>query len=179
MAAGWLAVADIADRLDRMGLPDQAMAGLRPALAGMAAPRFAGPAVTVSGSPGQGPDPDPHYQALDSAMQPGGVLLIAAGGYLGAAVFGETRGRGLQAAGCAGVVIDGVIRDAEAVAALGLGVVCRGTHPARFGGRWRFGLHGVAVTCCGVMVRPGDWIVADADGVIVVPKEHRAGVMGA
>jgi 4-hydroxy-4-methyl-2-oxoglutarate aldolase len=104
------------------------------------------------------------FGALDEA-QPGDVLCMTAPGhtaYLGDTVANDIANRGLAA-----VVVDGLVRDAEALADLPVAVFARGTSPVTRRGPGA-GRSMVPVELGGVEVNPGDWIVADADGVVVV-----------
>lgn len=105
------------------------------------------------------------FEALDQA-QPGDVLCMTAPGptaYLGDLLANDIMGRGL-----AGAVVDGLIRDVDIIAGLSASFFARGTTPAaRRGGTP--GQSMVPIELGGVPVAPGDWIVADGDGAVVVP----------
>jgi 4-hydroxy-4-methyl-2-oxoglutarate aldolase len=96
------------------------------------------------------------------------VLIVAGAGESTTAILGDLVAAELLAAGVAGVVTDGLIRDSRAVAAAGLPVWARGTTPvaSRKDGVGRVGGH---VVIGGVPVSDGDLVVADADGVVVWP----------
>lgn len=107
-------------------------------------------------------------QAFD-AVGPGEVLVIEARGETGSATLGDILAIRAHAQGAAGIVTDGGVRDVEAVAAVGIPVYSKGAHPAVLGRRhvpWDFDL---TIACGGTAVQPGDIIVGDADGVIVIP----------
>jgi len=70
----------------------------------------------------------------------------------------------------AGVVVDGAIRDVKSIRGEGFPVFCRGI-VTKAGTATRFGEINVPVVCGGVIVNPGDWVVGDDDGVVVIPKE--------
>jgi 4-hydroxy-4-methyl-2-oxoglutarate aldolase len=108
--------------------------------------------------------------ALDD-VRPGEVILVAAGGSARAACWGELFSAAALARGARGTLIDGYCRDARGIAAVGYPVWCRGMLPLDCKGR-------VAVTgwrqpavVGGLPVSPGDVVVADADGAVVVPAE--------
>lgn len=86
------------------------------------------------------------------------------------AVWGEMLSSVCQARGAAGVVTDGLIRDARSVRALGFQTFCAGTIPYDSKGRIEVTAHRVPCTIDGVRIDPGDLIVGDADGVVVVPR---------
>ncbi|HEV6952619.1 MAG TPA: fumarylacetoacetate hydrolase family protein [Promicromonospora sp.] len=100
---------------------------------------------------------------------PGEVVVIEARGEPGAATLGDVLALRAQVRGAAGVVTDGRVRDSEAVAATGLPVFSAGPHPAVLGRRHVPWDTDVAVACGGATVLPGDVVVGDADGVVVIP----------
>jgi len=134
--------------------------------------RLVGPALTVRTFPA---DNLMIHKAVTLATR-GDVLVVNAGGYQDTAVFGDLLGYSCKVHGIAGVVIDGASRDAEGMAAIGFPVFARAVLPM---GPFKDspGSINVPVSCGGVAVRPGDIIVADADGVVVVPKEEATAVL--
>ena len=107
-------------------------------------------------------------RAFDSVRE-GEVLVIEARGDGKAGTLGDVLAIRANAAGAAGVVTDGAIRDHDAVAAVGLPVYSNGAHPSVLGRQhvpWDADL---TIACGGATVQPGDVIVGDADGVIVIP----------
>jgi 5-oxopent-3-ene-1,2,5-tricarboxylate decarboxylase/2-hydroxyhepta-2,4-diene-1,7-dioate isomerase len=107
-------------------------------------------------------------RAFDS-LQPGDVLVIEARGERGTGTVGDILALRAKTLGAAGIVTDGGVRDYAAVAALGLPVHSAGPHPAVLGRRHVPWDADVTVTCGGAAVQPGDVIVGDADGVVVIP----------
>ncbi|MBM3793554.1 MAG: RraA family protein [Acidobacteria bacterium] len=97
----------------------------------------------------------------------GYVLVIDGRGERNTALWGELTTYCAEHKTLAGVVIDGAIRDARAIAASKLPVFARAKVPNAGGGEYP-GEIGVAVNCAGQVVNPGDWIVGDHDGVIVI-----------
>lgn len=138
-------------------------AGIRPIAASM---RVIGPAFTVSTPPG-------HNLAVHHAVAqaaPGDVLVISIGGDCRFGPFGEILALACRKRGIAGVVVDGSVRDGNDIEALGFPVFCRALAPA--GTRKDDpGRIGEAIRCGHVSVEPGDMIVGDRDGVVVVPKD--------
>ena len=134
--------------------------------------RIVGPALTVRTFPA---DNLMIHKAVTLA-KPGDVLVINAGGYKDAAVFGDLLGYSCKVHNIAGVVIDGASRDAEGMAAIGFPVFARAVLPM---GPFKDspGSINVPVSCGGVAVQPGDIIVGDGDGVVVVPMEEAADVL--
>jgi 2-keto-4-pentenoate hydratase/2-oxohepta-3-ene-1,7-dioic acid hydratase in catechol pathway/regulator of RNase E activity RraA len=106
---------------------------------------------------------------LFDAVDAGEVIVIEARGETGSATLGDVLALRAQVRGAAGVVTDGGVRDFDAVAATGLPVFSGGPHPAVLGRRHVPWDTDVAVACGGATVLPGDVVVGDADGVVVVP----------
>jgi regulator of ribonuclease activity A len=106
----------------------------------------------------------------DTVSQPGRgqVLVIDGGGSVARALFGDVMAELASRNGWAGLVIHGVVRDADELNAIDIGVKALGTMPKR-GSRTGAGERDVPVHFGGVTFRPGDHLVADADGVIVLP----------
>jgi 3-hexulose-6-phosphate synthase/6-phospho-3-hexuloisomerase len=126
--------------------------------------RVAGPAVTCRTMPGDWAKP---VEAIDRC-EPGSVLVIDAGG-VPPAVWGELATHSALNRGLAGVVVHGAIRDTADVRRLGLPVFAR--HVAAQAGEPKgFGEIDVILRVGGIACRPGDWVVADDDGVLVVPR---------
>jgi 4-hydroxy-4-methyl-2-oxoglutarate aldolase len=125
-----------------------------------------GPALTVNSRPG---DNLMVHKAIALA-QPGDVLVIQTNGNTTSAVFGELLCRAAAAARLAGIVVDGAVRDVEALRKLGFAAFSRSVSP---GGCDRDGPGeiGVPIACGNTAVMPGDVVAGDADGVVVVPRE--------
>jgi regulator of RNase E activity RraA/2-keto-4-pentenoate hydratase/2-oxohepta-3-ene-1,7-dioic acid hydratase in catechol pathway len=102
-------------------------------------------------------------------VRPGEILVIEARGDLTAGTVGDILALRAQVRGAAGIVTDGAIRDSQALHAMDLPVYYGATHPAVLGRRhvpWEVN---TTIACAGVTVTPGDIIVGDGDGVIVIP----------
>lgn len=127
--------------------------------------RVAGRAVTCRTYPGDWAKP---VEAID-ACQAGDVLVIDAGGRP-PAVWGELATESCQQRGIAAVIIDGAIRDVDAIRELGFPAWARQQVPHAWEPKG-FGEIGTPITCGGRPIRPGDWIVADDSGVVAVPAE--------
>lgn len=152
---------NLSDAMQRQG----ALHGLLPRLRD-ATVRFAGPAVTVVTRDGDWAKP---VEAIDRAG-PGDVLVIDAGGGT-TAVWGELASWSAHGRKIAGVVIDGAIRDLDAILELGFPGFSRHVSP-NAGEPKGHGEIGVEVTVGGQKVRPGDWIVGDASGLVAIPRER-------
>jgi 4-hydroxy-4-methyl-2-oxoglutarate aldolase len=153
--------AKVADGMGRYGVM---RAEIKPILAGM---RVLGPAVTVLTRPG-----DALYVAhAADVAQPGDVIVIDAGGFSDVAVIGERIVYYMQTKrGIAGLVIDGAVRDRRGLRELGLPIFCSGVTPLIFGSQGP-GAINVPISCGGVPVNPGDIVLGDDDGVVVVPRQ--------
>jgi regulator of RNase E activity RraA len=150
---------------DALGKPN-VMQGVFPLAYGM---RLVGPAVTVRVRPG---DNLILYRVLEFC-RPGDVLVVATGEHRGCATMGDLVAQIFQKAGLAGVVTDGLVRDREGIVRLGIPVFAAGANPlgpAKEGGISA----NFPVTCGGVLVEPGDLVVADDDGVVVLPRSEAA-----
>lgn len=107
-------------------------------------------------------------RAFDS-LGPGEVLVIDARGEKGTGTVGDILALRAQVKGAAGIVTDGGIRDLDAVTELGIPTYHAGPHPAVLGRRHVPWATDETIACGGTAVQPGDVIVGDADGVIVIP----------
>jgi 4-hydroxy-4-methyl-2-oxoglutarate aldolase len=106
------------------------------------------------------------------------VLVIDGQGELNTALWGEVTTLAARLKGLAGVVIDGAIRDLYKIARDKLPVFARGVVP-NAGGVQYAGEFQVPIQCGGAIVHPGDWVVGDEDGVVVVPQERLESVIEA
>ncbi|QAY58908.1 fumarylacetoacetate hydrolase family protein [Microbacterium protaetiae] len=111
---------------------------------------------------------NPQKQAFD-AVRNGEVIVIEARGDATAGTLGDILAIRAHAAGAAGIVTDGAVRDFDAVSAVGIPVFSKGAHPAVLGRRHVAWDHDITIGCGGAAVQPGDVIVGDRDGVIVIP----------
>jgi 4-hydroxy-4-methyl-2-oxoglutarate aldolase len=125
----------------------------------------AGPAITASLEPG---DNLSMHVALRLA-RPGDVIVLAAATPESTGLWGELATTSAMARGVAAVVADGAVRDTATIRALGFPVWSAGTSP-RGAAKAAFGSAVAPVRCGGVVVAPGDVVVADDDGVAVVPR---------
>ncbi|HEY6295085.1 MAG TPA: hypothetical protein VIX15_05425, partial [Streptosporangiaceae bacterium] len=102
-------------------------------------------------------------------IRPEEVLVIEARGEHTAGTIGDILALRAQVRGAAGVITDGAIRDSAALARLEIPVYHAAVHPAVLGRRHVPWETGVTVACAGVTIQPGDIVVGDADGVVVLP----------
>ncbi|WP_396656577.1 fumarylacetoacetate hydrolase family protein [Microbacterium sp.] len=165
-------VAGLSGQLRKRGLNNVSIDGVRPLhpeakLVGVAKTlRFVPNREDLFGSHGGGYNA--QKRAFD-AVREGEVLVIEARGEPGSGTLGDILAIRAHAAGAAGIVTDGGVRDLDAVTAVGIPVYATGAHPAVLGRKHVPWDVDVAVACGGATVLPGDVIVGDADGVIVIP----------
>ncbi len=133
---------------------------------------LAGPAFTVKVPPG---DNLLVHKAIDTAG-PGDVIVVAAGGLVEQAIIGEIMSSWAAKRGVAGLVIDGAIRDAAALAAGTFPVYARG---ASHRGPYKNGPGeiNVPVSIAGMVVHPGDIVIGDADGLVAIPQTDAEAVL--
>lgn len=123
--------------------------------------RFAGPVSTVKCH-----EDNALVKAAVDSPGAGRVLVVDGGGSLRRALVGGNLGAAAARNGWAGVVVDGCVRDVEELAACAVGIRALGAMPMPTVKR-NAGQSDVAVQVQGVWVRPGDWLYADADGMVV------------
>ncbi|WP_377156733.1 RraA family protein [Roseateles sp. UC29_93] len=156
----------LADVAGRRGALHGRIQGLSPSM------RFAGTALTVEVRPGD----NLMIHAAMALAQPGDVLVVDGKGDLSSALMGEIMSQQCVALGIAAVVIDGAVRDSEAIRALGFPMFAAGLNPngptKSVSGRLN---HPVSIG--GVTVHPGDLVVGDADGVTVVERARAASLL--
>jgi regulator of RNase E activity RraA len=153
------------------------VAGRRGALNGRIAPlaptmTFAGPALTVEVRPGD----NLMIHAAMAVAKPGDVIVVDGKGDLSSALMGEIMSQQCVALGIAAVVIDGAVRDSEAIRQLGFPMYAAGLNPngptKSVSGRLN---HPISIG--GVSVKPGDLVVGDADGVTVIERDKAAAML--
>ena len=110
-------------------------------------------------------------------MRPGQVVIIATDSSNDSAFWGELFSAAALGAGAAGVVTDGNLRDTDKIAGLGFAAFSRSRRPIDYRGRMSVVGTDVAVTICGVRIEPGDLVMADDDGVVVVPAAREQEVI--
>lgn len=170
-AAQSVTVSDVHESMGSEGRVSLMSSRMRPRQEGA---RIAGPAVTAFCAHG---DNLMMHRALYLA-QPGDVLVVVCQSETSGAQWGDLAARYAKQKGLAGVVVQGCVRDVDAVRALGFPVWSTHVspmHPDKKG----HGLVNAPVVCDGVRVCPGDLVVADGDGVQVVPRAIAPAVIAA
>ncbi len=164
-----IAVANIDDCMHRMGAVSAAISPVGHK------GQMLGTALTVRVAPG---DNLMLHAAMD-LIQPGDVVMIDAGGYTDRAIFGELMTRYCRSRGAVGIVCDGAIRDWDDLSVMeGIAVYARSATP---NGPYKNGPGevNVPVNIGGRIVNPGDIIVGDSDGVLIIPPSEAAALADA
>ncbi len=174
----------VADALDALGVGSVVPgAHLPPITAGQ---RVCGQAVTLRYEP-YGGVPATHRRLRSPALAgdrdlyglagPGDVAVISAAGQVDAAVLGDISLGFAEVAGVGGVIVDAAVRDVEALRSRSVPVWARGTSPMAGRFRWAAAELNGPVNLAGARVHPGDLVVADGNGVCVVPRAEAADVV--
>jgi len=169
----------VCDALDKLGLKNQS-------------PRIAIRPLTTSGvlvgrckttlwAEMAHEDPRPYeleLKAVDTC-RPDDVLIAAAGGSMRSGLWGELLSTAARRSGCVGAIVDGAVRDVVKMTAMGFPVFARETSPYDSRDRNRVIDIDVPVEIDGVLFSPGDLVIADADGIVVVPQAVEADAINA
>jgi 4-hydroxy-4-methyl-2-oxoglutarate aldolase len=126
-------------------------------------------------------DPQPYeleLKAVDTCQE-GDVLIAAAGGTFRSGLWGELLSTAARRAGCTGAIVDGAVRDVAKMTKMAFPVFARGTCLYDSKNRNRVIDLDVPVEIDGVLFSPGDLVIADADGIVVVPQAVEAEAMAA
>ncbi|QIV87271.1 RraA family protein [Glutamicibacter mishrai] len=156
-----LPAANIGDAMQRLGI---ASAQIQAVWEGA---KISGPAYTVWVAPG---DNAGIHEALKH-VQPGEVIVVNGGGYTDRALLGELIGERAISKGVAGFAVDGAVRDAVDLGEINLPVFARATSPAGPYKNGPFEVNGT-IAFGGVAVSPGDIVIGDSDGLVIIPAER-------
>lgn len=116
---------------------------------------------------------NPQRAAIE-AVEPGDVFVVDAMGELEAGTLGDILASRIKKRGAAGIVVDGCVRDSPFIRHMGIPVYTRSVHPAANTSRLLPFEHNVGVQCGGVAVLPGDVLLGDEEGVVVIPTAYAA-----
>jgi 4-hydroxy-4-methyl-2-oxoglutarate aldolase len=164
----------VSDAMYELGLPEPVLPStLRPLFPERS---FVGVAFTVEGveivpavSWDEGKERIASYLEVFELLTPDSVMVSKNTGDL-VGHFGELTGNSAMEHGCVGVVLDGNLRDTTGLRQIGLQVFYRDVNPRSGMGRWEMVSHQQPVTIGDVTVHPGDLVIADFDGILVVPR---------
>lgn len=143
---------------------------IKPLYPGM---RVCGPALTVRCLPGD----NLMIHIAVALAQPGDVLVVDYQGMTESGPWGDILTTAAMVRGIAGMVIDGCVRDARTIQAMGFPIFAHGTSMKGTTKTQTSGDVNTPIICAGVPVSPGDIVVGDDDGVVVVPKAEAAAVL--
>ncbi len=165
-----LSTTNVSDALDALGYKG-ATYGIRPMMPNWG--KCVGPAVTVKMT-AAGETKAKHHlgvKAIEAAEQ-GDIIIIDNGGRIDTSCWGGILANGAKMKGISGVVIDGACRDLDDCVEIDFPVYARGTVVATARGRIMEEATNVMIQFGGVQVRPGDIVMGDRSGVVIVPQEH-------
>ena len=158
----------LCDVFGRRGTLNARVQGLNPAM------KVAGPAFTVEVRPGD----NLMFHVALALARPGDVIIVDGKGDDTCALFGELMVAQSQAAGHAGLVVDAACRDTDTLAAGTFPIFAAGRNPCG-PTKGLAGTMGKPISIAGTPVQPGDLVVGDADGVVVIPRADVAAVLEA
>jgi regulator of RNase E activity RraA len=157
----------VSDGMDRLGLTG-ATYGVRPM---WLCPKIVGRAVTMKIKPVGLDKPKQHLGTLPiDAAQPGDVIVIDNGGRPDTSCWGGLLALAAKTKGISGVVIDGACRDIDESRDVGFPVYARGAVPMTARGRVMQEAYNQEIEFAGVQVHPGDLVIADGSGVVIIPR---------
>jgi regulator of RNase E activity RraA len=166
----------VSDALDSLSLKG-ATFGVRPQ---WSCPRIVGRAVTMKIKPAGIEQPKQHLgTAPIEAAQPGDIIVVDNGGKLEFSCWGGLLALSAKLKGISGVVIDGASRDIDEARELEFPVYARGAVPMTARGRVVQESFNQEIQFAGVQCRPGDLVIADASGVVIIPKEREVEAVAA
>ena len=173
--------ASVTSELSKLGIRHSQMLGPAPLDSGYV---MVGEAVTLRYVPAREDldtsdatrDPNHPQRYTIERMGPGEVLVIDARGDIRAGTLGEILVAKMKAAGAAGFVTDGAVRDVAGIRATGLPAFVKAAHASASSTIHHAADYNRVIGCGGIMVRPGDVIFGDSDGVVVIPRALAAEV---
>lgn len=166
----------LSDCLDQCGVTKQALPSrIRPLdIAGVMVGRARTAAFMEVYHVAEGVNPYELEIALIDSLQPGEIPVFACSNPGRVAPWGELLSTASQVRGAAGALMDGCVRDIKPILAMGFPVFHGGIAPLDSKGRGMVAEIDIPVECAGVAIAPGDLVIGDADGVVVVPQAVEA-----
>jgi regulator of RNase E activity RraA len=167
----------LSDSLDKIGLTNQAMrADIRPVYA---AAVVCGRAFTALSVDVYEVYEDPYQKEIESvdSLKPGDVMVAATGRSTRTAFWGELLSTAAKARGARGAIIDGYTRDVRRITEMGFPVFVTGTKPVDSAGRGYVMEFGRPVSCGDVVVKEGDIVFGDVDGIVSIPRKAQEEVV--
>jgi 5-oxopent-3-ene-1,2,5-tricarboxylate decarboxylase / 2-hydroxyhepta-2,4-diene-1,7-dioate isomerase len=167
-----VSTATLTHQLQRRGIRSTFLSGLRPTRPEL---RMIGRARTLryvalrEDAQGRITGGRTAQKAVVESVQPGDVVVMEARGVPDAGTIGDIFAMRVKALGGAGVITDGAVRDTPAITAIEMPVYHQSSHAATYGRQHMPYSIDDAITCAGVFVEPGDVVVGDAEGVVVIP----------
>ena len=161
----------LADILDDLGFRHQA---LEPNIRPIGSPsKLVGRVFTIVATDVYETTENPYVTELEAVdnLSEGDVVVATTNGSTSSALWGELLSTAARSKGARGAVIDGLTRDSIKIMEMGFPVFTRGYSPLDSKGRMEVISHGVPIRCGGVLVRPGDIVFGDHDGVVVIPQD--------
>jgi regulator of RNase E activity RraA len=171
----------VCDALYQLGLPEQVLPSwLRPLIPEQS---IVGEAFTVRGQSlpwigwDEGTKAMRSYLEVFEQLRPDSLLVSVTPDDSPVGHFGELTANAAKAHGCVGIVLDGNLRDVSGMREIGFQVFYRDLSPLNGIGRWHMAASEEPVTIGGVTVNPGDIIVAEFDGILVIPRSQAQRVL--
>lgn len=134
--------------------------------------KILGKAATLSCMPVASDPQEPYAIEMEciDLLQPGAVLIATTNGDRSSALWGELLSTACKARGAAGVIVDGLTRDAARILAMNFPVFAAGFSPLDSRGRIDGVCHGQPIRIGACLIQPGDYALADIDGITIVPQ---------
>ena len=171
----------ISDALDAAGFRKQCLITELPLTPRTDITRLAGRCRTTCWEEIDFEDPQPYKLELEAVddCNPDDIIIAAASGSNRSGIWGELLSTAARNRGCVGVIVDGAVRDVAAMRQMQFPVFASGVSPYDSLNRQRVVARDEPVEVGGVTIRSGDFVFADEDGVVIVPKEVEPDVLAA